>query len=314
MAYYDVSKVSYNKLLKITQMEKPYANTKAYPLGERRYSRRHFRQREDGAFTLHDWNLNDWNLKAAEKDEVNAKAIGPQYVAAVVHPDNSFEYVTIIDNGSTQFMTALAGGVTHIKAKGGNVHHYKRCHPLFKGLRIDLDSHEAVTPYVMRVKTLDKKKAKDYLRQFEVSKKVGRHMLDAMDWKGRLEVCVDVVERFSEDFLSHDHVAKLMNEGKHTDAIACAMMLFKYGWRYSRAATSSQREGGTFWQLDKLFAVDFQKSVNDVFTTGWVDESILRGTPEVFKYGEPLKMGESFPSSKWGYSLKDLDGNDLVRI
>jgi hypothetical protein len=308
MAYYDIDKVSYNKLLKITQTEKPYANTEAYPLGARRYSRRHFRQREDGAFTLH-----DWNLKAAEKDEVNAKAIGTQYVLAVVHPDNSFEYVTF-DNGSTQFMTALAGGVAHIKARGGHVHYYRQSHPVFKGLRINLDSHEAVTPYVMRVRTLDKKKAKDYLRQFEVSKKVGRHMLDAMDWQGRLEVCVDVVERFGVDFLSHDHVAKLMSEGKHTDAIACALMLSKYGWRYSRAATSIQRQGGIFWQLDRLFAGDFQESVNDVFTTGWVDESILRGTPEMFKYGEPLKMGESFPSSKWGYSLKDLDGNNLVRI
>jgi len=309
MAYYDIDKVSYNKLLKITQTEKPYANTKAYPLGERRYSRRHFRQREDGAFTLH-----DWNLKAAEKDEVNAKAIGTQYVAAVVYPDNSFEYVTILDNGSTQFMTALAGGVTHIKARGGSVHHYRQCHPLFKGLRINLDSHEAVTPYVMRVRTLDKKKAKDYLRQFEVSKKVGRHMLDAMDWKGRLEVCVDVVERFGVDFLSHDHVAKLMSEGKHTDAIACTLMLYKFGWRYTRAANDVQRGGTTFWQIDKLFADSFQEDVNDVFTTGWVDESILRGTPEMFKYGEPLEMGESFPSSKWGYSLKDLDGNNLVRI
>jgi hypothetical protein len=139
-------------------------------------------------------------------------------------------------------------------------------------------------------------------------------MLDAMDWRGRLEVCVDVVERFGVDFLSHDHVAKLMSEGKHTDAIACTLMLYKFGWRYSRAAKDVQKGGTTFWQIDKLFANSFQEDVNDVFTTGWVDESILRGTPEMFKYGEPLKMGESFPSSKWGYSLKDLDGNNLVRI
>jgi len=309
MAYNDIGKVSYARLKREMEMDKPYANTKAYPLGERRYSRRHFRQREDGAFTLH-----DWNLKSAEKDEMNHSAIGPQYVSAIVHPDNSFEYVTILDNGSTQFLSALAGGVAHVKARGGHVHYYRQCHPVFNGLRINLDSHEAVTPYVMRVKTLDKKKAKDYLQQYEVSKKIGRHMLDAMEWKGRLEVCVDVVERFGGDFLSHAHVAKLMSEGKHTDAIACALMVNKFGWRYSRAAMNFYSGANILWQTDKLFAHSFQDDIDDVFTKGWLDESILRGTPEMFKYGEPLKMGESFPSSKWGYSLKDLDGNDLVRI
>ena len=308
MAYNDVMRVSYARLKREMETDKPFKNTNAYPLGERRYSRRHFRMREDGAFTLH-----DWHLVSAEKDKHDKKHMH-YYTLAVVHPDNSFEYTAIDNLGSIQFLCALAGGVTHSKVHGGHMHFYKKWHPLFMGLRINLDTHEAVTPYVLKTRVLNKKLGKEYLRQFEVGKQVGRHMLNAMDANGRVEVCADVVKEYGVDTLCNEHVTKLMVEGKYADAIACSLMLDN-NWHYIRAASMYKETGDNQWpfHIARIFGDEFIREVDTQFK-GKLDDSILRGSTEVFKYSEPRKMGDIFPSSKWGYSLQDLDGNNLVRI
>lgn len=308
MAYRDVMMVSYARLKRIVDTDKPFRDTQAYPLGERRYSSRHFRQREDGAFTLHNYNLGraEKNLKTGEKNGY--------YTMAVVHPDNSFEYTLVRDNGDIQLFKSLAGGACHSKVRGGHIHSYRKMHPLFRGLRIDLGTHEAVTPYVMRTKALDRKKAKEYLRQFEVPKKVGRHMLEAMDPKGRTEVCADIVKEYGTDSLTSDHVTKLFKEGKYADAVACGVML-ENNWHMIRAADNFNKHGDSRWPFhyERIFGREFEEELASALK-GPLDTSILRGEPEVFKYSDAHKMGDIFPASKWGYSLQDLDGNNLVRI
>jgi hypothetical protein len=308
MTYRDVMMVTYPRLKRIMDTDKPFRDTQAYPLGERRYSSRHFRQREDGAFTLHNYHLIN-----AEKDLKTGEKNG-YYTLAVVHPDNSFEYKYMGYGGDIQIYKSLTGGAGHVKARGGHIHYYKKMHPLFRGLRIDLDTHEAVTPYVLRTKTLDKKKAKEYLRQFEVPKKVGRHMLEAMDPKGRTEVCADIVKEYGADSLTHDHVTKLFKEGKYADAVACGVMIDS-NWHMIRAADNCNKHGDSKWPFhyERIFGEEFEEELASALK-GPLDTSILRGEPEVFKYSDAHKMGDVFPASKWGYSLQDLDGNNLVRM
>ena len=307
MAFDDVKMVSYKKLENIMRNEKPYQNTSVYPLGERRYSNRHFRMRDDGAFTIH-----CWNLKMAEQD-INI-GIEPHYTSAIIHLDNSIEYKYVGGCGDVQFLSALAGGVCHSKTRGGSLHHYMKTHPLFLGLRINLESYQAVTPYVMRSRVLDKKKGRELLANYEVGSKVAMVMLESMDYVGRHEHAAFLLSEYGSDFaLNQDTemVVRLMDEHKYADALM--LSLIKANWHMHRCAENGHHDA--YWAASKrnIFGGGFSNTLNSHFRNKF-NNNLLDGSPEVFKYGEPYEMGSSFPSSKWGYSLKDLNGKNLVRI
>jgi hypothetical protein len=85
-----------------------------------------------------------------------------------IHPDNSFEVVNFSGQGDNMFMSQATHGYIHQDGgrKGVVFYNNKKMHPIFKGLRIDLETGDAVTPYKFYKRDINKKKANELLKEY----------------------------------------------------------------------------------------------------------------------------------------------------
>ena len=334
MAFNDIAGVSYNALIEHTKKVKPYRDSNgAYNLGERRYSDRHFRVRDDGVIDVFFSLMANVKRKIEEGEDLYGRH---SRRLASIHPDNSIEIHKSDGQGDIQFLSAMIPYVTHSQEHHGllirSSNRWKtggseQSHPVFRGGRFSFDSHETLTPYVLQPRAVNRKLRKEVIARFDTFKKVGMTLLEPMTPHGIFEIYKELWDEYGEDAMFEiqpDLIVKLAHENKYLDAVLLSQLCKgDFGW-YGMWRINQLREdekGGNFntTRLNNFLGDDFKRSVREVLIGGAEGEDrmndlFIKGTPEAFHYKDPIPNGHAIPTSKWGYKLTDMAGNNLYRI
>jgi hypothetical protein len=304
--FYDVSKVNYETLKKRTQTWKPYRGSDAFPLGHRNYSDRHFRPlKDEDGFALYyaDRQAIDETIKAGN---TNSRYWRTPF--AIVRADNSIEFVrqTGHQNENMILQQMLHGHVFHSKPHGGTL--IKRIigdtdgknekfkyivHPMFKGLKIDMDTLKAVTPYEMYSKKLIREEAKEYLKQFEDTKNVGMTLLKSMRADGINELINDVRGESYSNYKKKFYEA--VGNNYHLDALMCFFL----------------HESGFWWEMTEERKDRFIRLMDGLLAKKFNDY-VLKNSNVGFQLVK-LESEKLFSICKWGYSIV-CNGEEVVRL
>ena len=322
MSFYDIGQISYSRLHEITQYQPPYKNSgNAYPLGDRRYSDRHFRKEDDGSFTLWyaDRQVVDGliNGTLSEGQQRNAHYYEGRKLA-VVRPDNSIEFVAKhYGQGENMMLSSgLRGHLHNDASKGGliiSVGNYT--HPVFIGLRIDCKTGKAVTDYKLFKTVVNRKKAYVYMKQYEEFKRVAPVMYQSMTDRGINEVYDDLFDEYGESaFLKlHDKdVMALVNANRPVDALCVIGMRSNWNVIYetkNRAGCRARKEPmpeGSY----RLYARTKERTL-DRFKREFRNIAVS-ADETLFDY-EELEVGKAIPSSKWDFKIL-VDGKQVERV
>lgn len=315
--FQDVGFIGRERLESIVKYDKPYAKSgNAYPYGDRRYSARHFRVMPNGDYEI--WHSNRLNV-----DNFLTGKTNPDYdvrrwgMVGIVRADNTYEFVHTIGQSESMLLSeAMRADVANDKRRGGAYYAKgKYMHPIFKGLRVDVTTGEAKTPYTTIHRTLNRKKALQHIKQYDEFKTVYRAMRDAMDHVGVLEVLVDMAKEKGLDDLrkcGFGRVKQLIEEKKYLDAGLLYGLNHGNGNSWYTAHTIEQVLGDESKMhevanrydrhLKNLSRLDEAKFRRDVYA----------GSPEVFETYES-GAGEKIPSSAWGFDVM-VDGKIAERL
>jgi len=294
--FYDIKRVNYAQLADRVAKTKPYAGTtNVYPIGAREYSDRHMRLQEDGSFVC--FYSNRKQVDEISKGERPEKVWHQKF--ATIYPDNTIEFERPTNHmGENMILRRMLGGnVSHEKARGGTIFRFNQdndkiiMHPIFNGLRVNLNTQESTEPYILNVKKLNQKMAKEYLAQYGNFKQIAKVMIDPMSDEGIRETLMDLKAEFKDDMwiMPKTLVVKLLDQRRIVDAavmFASVENIHYINWEQ----TSNMTLGGKFKNVlfDKI-----NKKFNDV---------LLHGTDIPFIL-EPHEGGKYFPTSKWGYVI-----------
>jgi hypothetical protein len=321
MAFYDIQYINFKNLEFISRSKPFRGSDNAWPLGDRRYSARHFRKEEDGSFSI--WYLNretsDELCKGTIADERN------QYLErcasqklGIVRQDNTFEFINSSGQGENMMLReALRGGLGYNANKGGLVFHRgQHIHPVFRGLRIDCDSGESRTDYKLFQSVVKRKEANQYMKQFNEFKTIAPVMLSSMDDAGVLQVYDDMYDIHRDSFkdLNGKYVMQLIHERKYVDALCLFSMIENYLWEFKHGAQfrHEARESGASIpnHLNKLPS-RFKERTARVLQTKFRDTAVAT-QQDLFELRE-LQAGKELPESKWDL-LVTVNGMPMKRL
>jgi hypothetical protein len=331
MAFNDIAGVSYNGLIEHTKRVKPYRDSNgAYNLGYRRYSDRHFRVGEDGVIDIFFSYMQNVKRKIKEGEDLydgrNSRHI------ASIHPDNSIQIIKSDGQGDIQFLSAMLPYVSHSQVHHGLVVRSFRngvahmMHPVFRFGRYHLESHETMTPYVLQARAVNRKLRKEVIARFDTFKKVGITMLEPMTAYGVFEIYKDLWNEYGEDAMHEiqpELIVKLVHENKYLDAVLLSMLSKgDFGWfaMWKLSQLIADEKVGNFnkVRLNNFLGEPFKDSVKAIYKSegekDLLSDLFIKGTPEAFHYKDPIPNGQVFSTSKWGYKLTDMSGNNLYRI
>jgi len=333
MAFDDIAGASYNKLIEHTKKVKPYKDSNgAYNLGYRKYTNRHFRVREDGVIDIFFCDMTNAKSKIQEGEDLYGRH--GRHLASI-HPDNSIEITKSDGQGDIQFLSAMIPYVTHSQAHHGllirSSNRWKtggseQSHPVFKGGRFHLESHETMTPYVLQPRAVDRKLRKEVIARFDIFKKVGVTMLEPMTPQGVFDIYKDLWNEYGEDAMHEIHpelIVKLVQENKYLDAVLLSVLSKgDFGWfamwKISQLIIDEKVGNFNKIRLNNFCGEPFKDSVKAIYKgegeKDLLNDLFIKGTPEAFHYKDPIPNGQAIPTSKWGYKLTDLSGNNLIRI
>lgn len=294
MPYYqspfnDVGRMHYADYMRVVEKDKPYRGTKAYPLGSRRYSHRHFRVTDTGVVQV--WHANLKTIEMMEKGKEVNDWYARRHILNI-HPDNTVEFVNVWGIGDTMLISSLLGNLVCAESKrGGTVYYAGRithlAHPVFKGLRVSLNdgSVHPDTQYKMvyrRILPSEKKKVMEVMnRQIEI----GMVMLRAMNLEGMKEVWKEIKEKPTKD----RNRQELLNEASKNNH--CLDVL----------AHMSLSGASNYWSFE--YAQDEERFINTVERKlKKAEKEYIGAQPQVFKYIEREPF--DFPSATWGLEVK----------
>lgn len=326
MSFNDIRRISYDRLIQRIALDKPYKDSgNAYPLGDRRYSSRHFRHEADESFTI--WYADRESIDN-KYGKVNDKAKNlsshrdwyDKRMLGIVRPDNSFEFCSgWCGNGENMLLgQALGAHVYQDKARGGVIYEKGRvAHPVFKGLRINCDTGEAMTEYEAFLPKVKRKEANEVMKQYAEFMSVFETMIKSMDSKGIWEVYVDLYVHEAnarEDrwrSMTMPDVKRLIDDRKYIDAGCLFIMLSRFShmrWRTEWIMNHTDGTGKITTESLPYAFVD--KAVADIQVN--FRKMILLQHPEVFKM-EKIERGAALPASQWGIKVQ-LDGQPVIRL
>jgi hypothetical protein len=333
MAFEDIKDISYKQLIEHSQKVKPYRDSEgAYNLGERRYSDRHFRVRDNGVISVFFSYMQNvrHRIEQGESEYTTGRHL------ANIHPDNSMEIINSSGQGDIMFLSSIMPYVTHSKAHHGlmirSSNRWKeggieQSHPVFRGGRYSLDSHETVTPYILQPKMVDRKMRKQVVARFDLFKKVGLTMFNALSPSGIYEIYKELWNEYGEDAMHRidgEVIVKLVNDNKPLDALLLSMLSKgDFGWwgmwKIRQLVFDEMNSAISDHRVNAFLGESFNKIVNETYLNigeevGKLDDLLIKGSPDAFHYKDPIPNGQAIPSSKWGYKLTDMSGNNLIRI
>ena len=332
MQFYDVNR--FKHLHEVVAKDKPYrGSTNVYPLGQRRYSDRHFVVKDDGTYDV--WyldktyadNLRNNTLSEGEK---NHASFHEACFLGVVHPDKSFEFKNTHGQGPNMLMTEGIGMRVHhdVKRGGTVVEGGSVAHPVFRGLRIDLNTGAALTPYQVHIRKAKRKECKDYYAQYDQKIDVAFKMMEAMTVDGLKEVYRDLFEQYStksESFrvktlMQTDgaEVNKLFDKGFGVDALCLYSVIAQHG-TYGLLRDYDVRNLFSEHNYSRLDALGTQRYVNilKANTNKHLRTHLLDHAPKDLQstlFDFEIAPKETLPTSKWGISVTLADGTPVHRL
>lgn len=222
--------LSYAALKHITNVTSPYrGSTNRYPLGDRKRSHKYFLvDYVDGEQVFRVIYGKRWERVFITPDEmVKYKALGkdvdgnPQdpnkcwyydvkpNEMGIVRPDNTFEFtMEYLGIGNSGFLNDMMRGYLARSSRHGGVvyttryssqQNYYAFHPVFKGLRINLESgavHES-SKYRVIGKRVSRKASKDLMKRYETMLKSSEVMAKTMEAKDFIEIAYEVYKEAS---------------------------------------------------------------------------------------------------------------------
>lgn len=329
--FYDVPRINYRWLQLTVENTKPYrGSTNAYPLGDRKYSNRHFRARDDGTFDIcyTDRQSMDEHEKGAV---VYPNSYTPEQIEnhikwrdarrlATVHPDNTIEIHHLSGQGDNGLLSELTPYVfQQVGAMGGVVahyHQYTKMHPVFKGIRLSLDNDcVCATPYTTVQRKLNRKKATEAMKPYDDFFAVYPVMMRVMDERALLEVHDDVVADAggSSYLMGFKHVVKHL-ENKHYVDAAMAFALYRNvnGIRWCADKGRLNRNISSGWlRQGETQEEKFMRTLTQEIGKHFRKE-ILSDRKDVFNESE-IAMGTKLPKTTWGLVVSQ-DGKAVVRL
>jgi hypothetical protein len=237
-----------------------------------------------------------------------------------IHPDNSFEVVNFSGQGDCMFMSQATRGYIHQDGgrKGVVFYTNTKMHPIFKGLRIDLKTGDAVTPYKFFKRDIDKKKANELLKEYKDFQDVAMKFIEPMTPMGILEVFKDLYDQEGDlDCLDEGLFVQLVQEKKFVDAAIVFSIAGEGHHYYSHrhllnTIFKSEDTENAMRQITRAFDGHYKltldrrikEDIRDIVLVGCDNAAILKELP----------IGEKFPTSKWGYIIIDQCDNRFIRI
>ena len=274
---------------------------KAFPLGKRKYSHRHFRRNEDGSFSIYDMNLRKVekflkgeNTSDNLRDWVNGRHL------ATVYPDDTIEIRYARGMGDRMVLGNLIGCyMKHSVRHGGTVVSANRkvMHPVFQGVRLSLRGGvECKTPYVTLHPRVNRKKAAESMKQYDEFLNLWKVFLGQMTIEGVREITEDLDKEFNGHNFRKANFDKLIQAKRYADAAMFIAIEMRNGW-YLR------------------YHADTNEIVHKI--GGYLSE---RFTDIIYKYGDeqifdytPVPMNDTFASSKWR-QIVTVDGEPVKRF
>jgi hypothetical protein len=306
--YNDVYKVTYKRFMQQVEDNEQYkgpqgqAKLLQYPVGDRKKSHRFFVL--DGTV---------FRIYMLWRQDYLANSGGPSVAmreVARVHPDNSFEFINCQWMSHQQFSGELCGfPVKQSKRHGGPVMYmYGNIkHPIYKGLRIDLDSGEAVTPYTVKYRRLKRKESEEALAQPHITefKSMWPVMLEALTPSGMRAVLLDIVPRDGEgapESIRGAGMGKVVEYLDKRDYSDAALMFALHTGEVGPWLLTKERLAASdpVVKYGNYFINRMKATVHKEF-----DSAYLRTQPHVFKYVD-RKEGEPLIGCKWGYVVESV--------
>lgn len=291
-AFEDVPFMTYESFMRVVKNVKPYRGTDAYPVGDRRYSHRHFVVQDGKVQVWHCHLKRATEFRRKELKEESRRWVGSRHLVTV-HPDNTVEFHEVNGIGDGMFLGNLLHGYVGSSSKHGGtvwskygVNNEFKIHPVFKGLRVSIKDH-SVHPdsqYKMIYRRVLPTKKREVLGALDAQLNVAFTMLDSMTLDGIKEMWKELREaaKTTEDR------AKLLQEAvanNHClDVLVHTCMNMRRSYWVEYASTEEV----------------IKERIRDVVEKS--KRAYLSSHPEAFKYIEREPF--DFPSASWGMEIK----------
>jgi len=274
---------------------------KAFPLGSRKYSSRHFRRNEDGTFSIYYMNLKKVEkvlsgeaVTDTMKDWVNSRHL------AIVYPDDTIEIRYAQGMGDRTMLGRLIGCyMSHSVRHGGTIvsSNDKVMHPVFQGIRLSLRGGvECKTPYVTLQPRVNRKKAAESMKQYDEFLNLWKVFLGQMTTEGVREITEDLNKEFSNRNFNKKDFDTLIHAKRYADAAMLIVQEMRNGW-YLRFHADTHE---LVHKLGGYIDVNFPKLI------------YKHGDEQIFDY-TPTPMNDHLASSKWK-QIVTVDGKPVKRF
>jgi hypothetical protein len=233
-----------------------------------------------------------------------------------VRPDNSFEFTKArYWQGDRCFLSQHSAGYFSTDSRrGGMVYAIDMLddnavfHAIWKGMRVNCDTMEAVTPYEVVIHHVDRKSGKGILSKYEHMFKVSEVMLKAMDLGSINNTCIDIVDgifgegeykRGGENSKLLEHAEKLID-----DAPLDALLLFTlaYDVRHVGYRMRYGMNNHTDDTPENIFMATKRKIAREIY----------KKSPEILKEVS-CAGGKRYPACDWGVKIM-VNGQQVEQI
>lgn len=290
-AFEDVPFMTYESFMGVVKKNKPYRGTDAYPIGDRRYSHRHFVVQDGKVQVWHCHLKRATEFRTGKLKEESRGWVGSRHLVTI-HPDNTVEFHEVIGIGDSMFLSNLIGGVVCSSSKHGGTIWSRytggghKIHPVFKGLRVALNDH-SVHPdsqYKMIYRRVLPTKKREVLGALDTQLSVAFTMLDSMTAEG----IKDMWKELREAAKTPEHRAQLLQEA--VDNNHCLDVLIHTCMTMRRS----------YWVEYANQKEVMQERIRDLAERS--KRAYLSSHPEAFKYVEREPF--DFPTASWGIQIK----------
>lgn len=316
MGFYDIPHYkSYEDFKKRMEGMAPYKGSKSWPLGSRRYSKRHFVLRE----TSHGQHVDVYYVDRITREGIEAgnSNISPEYTKrrhlVSVYPDDTVVFFGEIDAGTAPLLTQMFGGLAYVRQdskRGGAVliNCFGEIYPLYEHARFSLDKMKLKDPVKIFQHKVNRKLVAEAMKTTEEFRLTFPALLRAMTVEGIREVGLDLTDSLSPEVRAYS--TSLMKE---------VMAMIERKHYVDAAVAYSAWSGGTWWSpMSRLIS----GHSNPDLTTSQVVTGIEDLMDQTFRRHvivalsafdrKPIEVGK-LPASVWETSIY-LHGNLVKRL
>jgi len=235
-------------------------------------------------------------------------------IVGTVRPDNSFEFTKArYWQGDRCFLSQNSAGWFVTDSRRGGMIFYdnndQQFHPIWKGMRVNCDTMEAITPYEVVIHHVDRKSGKGILSKYEHMFKVSEVMLKAMDLHAINNTCAEIVDELLGVGAHKQNIGRMKEYTEHAeklinDAPLDALLLFTLAYEV--------RHVGYRMRYGMNNHTDDTPENIFMATKRRVAKEIYKQHPEILKEVS-CGIGKRYPACDWGVKVM-VNGQQVEQI